>query len=83
MDGAGRRAGVPAGYGGPKEGGRSLMLLSGGLEGSPGHPLCSVTLEGVGVLPAISCRVNLMRDTSTQDIQKSINLISPGNCAED
>lgn len=63
-------------------GGCSLMLWPGGLEESPGHPLHSVTLEVGCVLPANPCRVSLVRDEHTQDIQKSINLISPGNCAE-
>lgn len=59
------------------------MLWPGALEGSQGHPLYSITLAVGSVLPAISCRVSLVRDTCTQDIQKSLNLISPGNCAED
>lgn len=62
--------------------GCSLMLWPGGLEESPGHPLPSITLEVGCVLPANHCRVSLIRDGHTQDIRKSINLISPGNCPE-
>lgn len=77
VDGAGRRAGVLGGLR------CSLVLWPGVPEGSPGQALRSIALEVGSVLPAISGQLSLVRITCTQDIQKSINLFSPGNSAED